>query len=352
MEILLLGGTGAMGEYLSDILSSRGNKVVVTSRSYRKSKNNVEYINGNAQDINFLSSLLIKKWDAIIDFMVYSTAQFKERVRLLLNATVHYVFLSSARVYANSKDPVIESSPRLLDTSDDEAFLKTDEYSLTKARQENILRDSGMSNWTILRPYITFSPKRLQLGIFEKEDWLYRALKGRTIVFSDDINSKYTTLTLGLDVAKGISALIGKEEFFGEAFHITNNNPIKWSEILDCYLGILENHLGYRPKVKFEDKETYTEGNPSIYQIIYDRFFDRKFDNSKIANIIDASNFTDTKQGLKSCLEEFLNQPHFKPINWGAEAIKDRKTNEFASLSEISGAKQKIKYLIYRFISK
>ena len=53
---------------------------------------------------------------------------------------------------------------------------------LTKALQENLLRASGYKNWTIVRPYITFSDIRLQLGVYEKEQWLYRALQGRAIV--------------------------------------------------------------------------------------------------------------------------------------------------------------------------
>ncbi|HOG19853.1 MAG TPA: NAD-dependent epimerase/dehydratase family protein [Salinivirgaceae bacterium] len=255
MKILLLGGTGAMGEYLSDILSQKGNQTFVTTRSLRTSKENLTFIQGNAKNLSFLKSILDKRWDAIVDFMVYSTAQFQKRVDLLLNATHQYVFLSSARVYADSESPIVESSPRLLDVSNDVEFLKTDEYSLAKARQEDILRKSGKANWTIIRPYITFSSHRLQLGVLEKEDWLYRALKGKTIVFSEDINSKLTTLTFGIDVAKSISALIGEEETYGETFHITTEEHTKWSEILDLYLDILENHLGYRPKVIFENKE-------------------------------------------------------------------------------------------------
>ena len=67
---------------------------------------------------------------------------------------------------------------RLLDVSHDSIYLKTDEYALAKARQEDILRKSGKNNWTIIRPYITYSESRLQLGVLEKEAWLYRALKG------------------------------------------------------------------------------------------------------------------------------------------------------------------------------
>lgn len=352
MDVLLLGGTGAMGEYLSNILSRKGNHVFITTRSYREPKENLTFIQGNAKNLDFLKSILNKKWDAIVDFMVYSTVEFQERVDMLLNATNQYVYLSSARVYAGSEEPITENSPRLLDSSDDEEFLKTDEYSLTKARQEDILRKSGRTNWTIIRPYITFSPQRLQLGILEKEDWLYRALKGRTIVFSEDINSKFTTLTIGFDVAKTISVLIGKKEANGEAFHITTSEPTKWGEILDLYLDVLENHLGFRPKVKFENKESYLLNSPAKYQIQYDRFFNRQFDNSKVGKYIQLDSFVETKPGLSLCLNQFLSNPQFKAINWGAEAVKDRKTKEFTPLSEIKGNKQKMKYLIYRFIKK
>ncbi|HMM16336.1 MAG TPA: epimerase [Petrimonas sp.] len=352
MDVLLLGGTGAMGEYLSDIHSRKGDNVFVTTRSYREPKENLNFILGNAKDLDFLKSVLNKRWDAIVDFMVYSTIQFQERVDFLLNATNQYVFLSSARVYADSEKPIVENSSRLLDCSDDVEFLKTDEYSLTKARQEDILRKSKKTNWTIIRPYITFSPQRLQLGILEKEDWLYRALKGRTIVFSEDINSKLTTLTIGFDVAKTISVLIGEKEAYGEVFHITTEEPIKWSEILNLYLDILENYLGERPKVKLENKENYLKNSLAKYQIQYDRFFNRQFDNSKVGKYIQLDSFVETKLGLTLCLNQFLSNPQFKTINWGAEAIKDRKTNEFSSLSEIKNTKQKMKYLIYRYIKK
>lgn len=351
MDILLLGGTGAMGNYLSDILSRDNHQVTVTSRSKRDSAGNVTYIKGNAHDLVFLESVLKKRWDAIVDFMVYSTPEFEERHKTLLNATNQYIFLSSSRVYAESDVEIKESSPRLLDVSKDTTFLSTDEYSLTKARQEDILKNSGMKNWTIIRPYITFSAYRLQLGVLEKEQWLYRALKGRTIVFSEDINSKQTTLTYGWDVATGISKLIGNSAALAEAFHITTKS-IYWHEILNLYLDVLENQMGSRPKVILQNKNDYIHDNPSSYQIKYDRFFNRRFDNSKINRFIDTNEFTETKVGLKLCLEEFLKKPHFKQIDWGAEAKKDRITGEFTPLNEIVGNKQKIKYLLYRFIKK
>lgn len=226
-----------MGIHLIERLVAKGIFVTVTSRKDRDSAEYVTYVKGNAHDVNFLTTLLERKrWDVIVDFMVYSTEEFRDRAELLLKSTKQYIFLSSARVYADSKEAITEDSSRLLDVSPDKKFLQTDEYPLSKAREKNILFESAHKNWTIIRPYITFSEIRLQLGVFEKEDWLYRALHGRTIVFSNDIAEKYTTLTYAFDVVNAMVQLMGNDKAHGEVFHITSGNAYTWNEILAVYL--------------------------------------------------------------------------------------------------------------------
>ncbi|MDD4781486.1 MAG: NAD-dependent epimerase/dehydratase family protein [Tissierellia bacterium] len=352
MKVLILGGTGAMGSHLVKLLNQEGTTITVTTRSNRKSFDNVSYVTGNAKDQDFIVNLLKQKWDVIVDFMVYNTVEFSKRVALLLNSTSQYIFISSSRVYDDSLEPIKETNSRLLDVSDDKEFLSTDEYSLTKARQENLLIESGKNNWTIIRPYITYSSNRLQLGILEKENWLFRALKGRTIVFSEEINNCCTTMTSGLDVAKGIVSIIGKTDALGEIFHITSNKSVKWRCILDIYLNVLESNLGFRPKVLLENTDEFFKYHNAKYQIKYDRLFNRQFDNTKINKYIDVSNFTEIEIGIKNSLVEFLNNPTFKNLDWRAEALKDRKTREYTSLKDIKGFRQKIKYVLFRFFIK
>jgi nucleoside-diphosphate-sugar epimerase len=348
MNILMLGGTGAMGVHLAELLAREGRSVYVTSRNARDSKTNIIYIQGNAQDDLFLSEVLNKRWDVIVDFMVYTTDIFKDRISSLLAATDQYIYISSSRVYANSDKPITEDSPRLLDVSLDNEFLSTDEYSLSKARQENLLFDSHLKNWTIIRPYITYSDERLQLGVLEKEAWLYRALHKRPIVFSTEINTKVTTLTYGLDVAKGISAIIGESSALGEAFHITSSKSIYWNEVLDIYTNVLADYFGDSPKVVLQNFEDFNAWHPAKYQIEYDRLYNRKFDNSKIEKYIDTSTFVDSATGLKLCLEQFLKQPKFLKIDLRTEAIKDKQLGVRASLIEWPSFKQNLKYFILR----
>ena len=350
MRVLMLGGTGAMGTHLASLLLKSGEDVVITTRQVRISAEGERYIQGDAQQLEFMEELLKGSWDAIVDFMIYSTQDFKARVELLLRSTSHYVFLSSARVYADSKNPIVESSVRLLDSCDDREFLLTDEYSLTKARQEDVLTASQFNNWTIIRPYITYSEDRMQLGVFEKEAWLYRALQGRSIVFSEDIVEKETTLTYGFDVAKGIEAVVGNPDAFGQIYHITAGTSIKWKEVLDIYLDVLESHLSRRPAVFFKDLQGFCKLHSAAHQVLYDRIFDRKFNSMKINKHVDVGLFVDARDGLKECLESFLKAPDFKEINWKSEALKDRETGEKAMICKIPGLRKKIKYLLFRYL--
>ena len=73
MEILVLGGTGAMGAPVVQILADRNNHVVVTTRQNKKSQNkNIQFVRGDAHDLNFVKGLLVKPYDAVIDFMIYT----------------------------------------------------------------------------------------------------------------------------------------------------------------------------------------------------------------------------------------------------------------------------------------
>lgn len=347
-KILILGGTGAMGTHLVSILEDTDNEVYVTTRKQRTNRSNITYVQGNAHDDAFIRPLLTEGMDVVVDFMVYNTEEFKKRASLMLDSCSQYVYLSSSRVYSDNDEVITESTPRLLDVCKDEEYLATDEYALTKARQENILRESGKTNWTIIRPYITYSEIRLQLGVNEKETWLYRALHGHTIVFSEDIANNYTTLTYGYDVARGIASIIGKPEACGEAFHITQSEPMKWHEVLDLYTTVIAEKTGSEPKVLMRRQ------SPNLafgkWQVMYDRWYNRKFDSSKIDRYISTESFIPSPEGLKRCLETFIDNPQYNGINWLLEAQYDRWTGEcYLPFRDNQTWKQCVKYYLYRF---
>lgn len=378
MKILLLGGTGAMGVHLAQILADKGNEVHITSRrkfaeyksDFAKQKRdfadktkksdftqntnhanhaNIHYICGNAQDLDFTLDLLdLHKYDCVVDFMIYATIEFLDRVELLLGKCVHYVFLSSARVYASSDEPLREDSPRLLDISKDKEYLATDEYALAKARQENILAHSHKRNYTIIRPYITFSEIRLQLGVYEKESWLYRALQGKSIVFFKDIATHYTTMTYAQEVARAIAVICGNPSAYRQTYHIASEKAVKWEEILAIYQKVLKNELGREVKVVFANLGEFFGKN--AYQVIYDRLFDRKFDSSKINALLTQNGEKQLGGGslethIALCLKEFIQNPCFNGIDFDDEIKKDALCREMTELRQIQGIQNKLTYL-------
>lgn len=350
MDILIFGGTGAMGMPLIKLLSKKDNNIYVTTRSERRSDGNVTFIQGNAKDNKFFESLMLRKYDVIVDFMVYETKEFESRLPRLLDGTNQYFFFSSSRCYAESKEPIKEDSSRLIDVCTDSTYLETDEYGLAKGKEENLLFESDRKNWTIIRPYITYNSYRIQLGVYEKENWLKRALDGRTVIFPKDIAERKTSLTFGPDVAGAVVDLIGNEKAYGEAFHITTEESHTWGEILEFYCNIIEEKTGKKIKVKIieDSKELQKVWNP--WQIKYDRLYNRVFDNSKIELVRGKYDYKPCFTGLEECLEEFLKKPKWLGMNIKYEAWCDRQVREFTPLSQIPGKKNKLRYLKWRFL--
>lgn len=315
MKVLLLGGTGAMGQYLSSLLADRGDEVFVTTRNQRTNNGNIRYITGNAHNTIFLNQILNDKYDSIIDFMTYSTEEFRNRVNILLSNTNQYIFISTCRVYADCEGVITEESPRLLDVCQDKEYLKTDEYALTKARQEDILIASEKRNWTIVRPPKTYGEGRFQLGSLEKEEWLFRVLNGKPIIFCNEIADRTLHYTNGFDLANSICALIGNSLTYGETYHVTTDNSITWRAVLKIYIDVLEEHLKRRPDVNMIGLNRFKKYSSSKYQLKYSTLLDRRFDNRKIAQFIDTKSFTTPELGLKKYLRIFFNKPYFGKVS-------------------------------------
>jgi len=349
MKILILGGTGSMGASLVRKLSVEDNKIFVTSRSPHESKGNVIYLKGNALDDDFLKSIKEKYdiFDAIIDFMHYSTQEFEKRYIFLLGMTKQYVFLSSARVYNDSPCILTEESPLLIDTINNRHYLDKDGYPIAKARCERILQKSESDNWTIIRPYITFDTYRLQLGIYEKETWLRRIVSNRPLLLTNDILKIETTLTFSDDLVDRLKALIGNPKANGEVFQIASNETIHWKTVFDIYCKVLQDR-GYRPIIHYLPSSSSLKSAINLDQLYYDRLVKRAFNSTKIEKVTGIKEWTPITEGLSMCLNKFLDDPKYRVLPSKLEGYMDRLLHG-NSYSEIKGSKEKIKYLAGRY---
>ena len=320
-----------MGVYLCCILCSMGYEVICTSRKRSGSADGIRYICGNGMDIGFLLHTIDnEKPDAIVDFMCYTTEQFKERYKLILAKTKQYLFLSSYRVYAD-ESPLKEDSPQLLETLKDADYLRTDEYALAKSRQEQLLRNSEYKNWTILRPSIIYSQECFKLGCLEANVVCYRSLHGLPVVMPKEMLTKHTALTWGKDAALLIARLVLNEKAMGEDFIVSSSEILTWSDVVKVYSDV----IGLR--LECIDLSQYCN-ICSQYQVLYDRMFDRCVDNTKIlkATSTNPSELTPLKEGLTRELRQFANSPHYRGINIRQNAIIDRLCKTAIPLNELS----------------
>ncbi len=288
-NVLVLGASGAMGKYLVPRLAELGYNIdAVSLDAIPKTISNVNPIQvKNAKDKTVFRELLAQNYDGIVDFLTYPTSDIPYYLPQALDHTDHYIYLSSCRVFADKEHPVRESSPRLIDVSDDPLLLNSDDYCIYKARGENLLRSRARKNWTIVRPATTYSLMRYQLVTLEAADTVGRAWAGKKSVVPIQAQDKPATLSWGGDVAKMLAGILFNDKALGDDFNVATGESHTWNEIASYYKDICGLEAVWVDKedyIRIRCKDPYQMG--ARWQLEYARLFMRITDNSKILNLL------------------------------------------------------------------
>ena len=290
-RILVVGATGAMGQYLVPVLAEMGHKVdALALNTLEYTHPNLNSFSGNAQDYEFMHKLVTEnKYDAIVDFMIYHTPMLASWLPMMSQSTDHYIYLSTYRIYDNKEIPIRETSPRLLDTADDIILRNSDDYSVYKARGENIMRAMPRKNWTIIRPAITYSLLRNQLVTLEVHFTVGRALAGKPTILPIQAKDVQGTMSWAGDVAQMISRLLFNEKALGETFTVATSEHHTWGEIADYYKDICGLKAVWVDKEDFYEAlcgtRDYNRTLGARWQLECDRLFTRIMDNSKVLSV-------------------------------------------------------------------
>lgn len=284
-----MGATGAMGTYLVPKLAERGFDVTaVAAEDFASPYPNVHCLRMDGLNPEVVKQLLSAHFDGVIDFMIYNRNRIADFAPLYLASTDHYICLSSYRVFADREHPIRESSPQIIDVSDDPVLLASDDYCIYKARAERFLRASEYRNWTIVRPAITYSKKRCQLVTLERPHILPYIRTGKELPLYGEALSVQSTMSWAGDVAEMLSRLILNEKALGEDYNITTAEHNSWGTVAEYYREL----FGLRYYAS--DEQTYfCSINPDRgkhfpipewewWQLHFDRMFTRVMDNTKI----------------------------------------------------------------------
>lgn len=307
-RVLLIAGGGTLGTYTYKELLAMGYSVdVICLEDYESSDERLRFFKAYATD-EYLEEMFAKNhYVSIVNFICYRNADdYKKVYPLLIKNTDQLVFVSSYRVYADEEHPIKETSPRLYDVLTDEAFLNEENYARPKSQCEDFLRNECASDpWTIVRPVISFSDRRMDFYTYSGQKVLDYAQRGEEMVVPAAAKNKTAGLDWAGNSGKLIARLCVNPKAIGECYTISTAPNLTWGEVAEIY----EELIGL--KVKWGSEEEYLEKNPQIgFMYHYDRKYDRAVDCTKVLNAVGMKkeDFASIREGIQIELEKLKNK--------------------------------------------
>jgi len=301
-KVLLIAGGGTLGTHVANELLHLGCLVDVICLEDKVSNNaKLRFFKHQATDAYLASLFSDTHYDAIVNFIHYTDPEVYKKVYPFLMAnTDHLVFLSSYRVYANEQHPITECAPRLYDVVKDEYFLNTEDYAVPKSKCEDwLMREHRGENWTIVRPVISSSERRLDLLLYSGHEILDNADKGIEMPLPTFVKDFSAGMDWAGNSGKLIANLLFKPDAMGEAFTIYSGHSLTWGQLADIYTELTGARFRWTDVAEYEAFEKKTQGRDA-WMWLYDRNFDRAIDNSKVLRVtgLGKEDFTPVKDGL------------------------------------------------------
>ena len=310
-RVLLIAGGGTLGTYVSEELLRLGAFVEVICPEEKTSNNERLMFHQSLATEELLSDLFSKKhYDGIVNFIHYSKVEDYKKIHpLLISNTDHLIFLSSYRVYADEQHPISENAPRLADVLADRDFFEREDYALPKARCEDYLRQEHAGEpWTIVRPVISFSDKRLDLLLYSKRDVLNYASQDKEMLMPNFVKNYSAGIDWAGNSGKLIANLLFKSDAIGEVFTVYSGHGLTWGEVAEKYSALTGVKIRWCGEDEYVCNTPKIIINPWIWK--YDRRFNRDIDCSKILRVTGLSkeDFASVEEGIRRELEK-INTP-------------------------------------------
>lgn len=323
MKVLFIGGTGIISSACSPLAINSGIDLFLLNRgkSARGVPEGANVLLGDIRDPqSALNALGDHKFDAVVDWIAFTTDHIQRDIDLFRERTKQFVFISSASAYQTpaSNLPIRESTP--LDNPHWE-------YSRNKIACEEMLmrayRDEKFSI-TIVRPSHTYDKTLLPFNhgytIFK------RMLDGKPVVVHGDGSSLWT-LTHHADFAKGFVPLLGHSGAIGEAIHITSDEWLTWNQIYD----IVAEKAGVEAKKVHVPSDAIAKVDKGWGDsLLGDKTNSSIFDNSKIKSLVPGFACTiPFSRGAEEIVNYYLEDPSRGRIEPEKDALEDKLTASF-----------------------
>jgi nucleoside-diphosphate-sugar epimerase len=330
VRVLFIGGTGNISTSVSRTCIGRGIELSLLTRGQRRVDiPGVRTLRGDINDMDAVRSVLKnEKWDAVVNWIVFTPAEIERDIALFQGKTRQYIFISSASAYQKPPtQPVINESTPLSNP-----FW---EYSRNKIACEERLNLAYRADGfpiTIVRPshtYDTIIP--VAIGSGSEYTIIDRMKTGRQIIVHGDGSSLWT-VTHSEDFAKGFVGLLGHPQAIGEAYHITSDESLTWDQIHQAIAAA----IGCEPRIVHIASDFITGCAESLRGgLLGDKARSVIFDNSKIKRIVPEYRATiPFHLGIKRTLAWFEADPARQVVKKETHEMMDRILRAYGSLKE------------------
>jgi nucleoside-diphosphate-sugar epimerase len=225
-SVLVVGGTGYLGQRITDAFVRAGDRVSVLSRGQRApgGATGVEHVFADRHQQPALRAALgSRTFDVVVDNIVFDAADVASLLDVLGGRVGHYLLTSSTAVYANrfTRHPIREGEADLsvqvpVDGPNSFHPRLGHAYANGKRAAEGALRQSGVA-WTILRPPVI-------VGADDRTNrvWWFvqRLLDGGPIVISDWGAGRIFQLAWANDVARAFVAAANHSAAMGQTYNV------------------------------------------------------------------------------------------------------------------------------------
>ncbi len=320
MKVLFVGGTGIISSACSELAIERGFELDLlvrgSSTTRRPPPPEARIIKADVRNIAEAKAALDgRHYDAVVDFVAFTTDHIDCDVELFRDKTDQLVFISSASAYHKPVRhlPITESTP---------LHNPYWEYSRNKIACEERLVAAyrkGALPMTIVRPSHTYDKTLLP---FEHGGTvLERMRKDQPIIVHGDGTSLWT-LTHHADFAVGLLGLLGNPKAVGETFHITSDESIPWNEV---FLSV-GRALGKEPRLVHVPSDVILRESADWGDgLVGDKAHSVIFDNSKIKAVVPDFHCTRSFfQGAREIVKYHQEHPGAAPFDASADALMNR----------------------------
>jgi 2'-hydroxyisoflavone reductase len=239
-NILIIGGSYFVGRVCVEILAEDSdNHITVVNRGNRPiGRPGIVEIVCDRHDYRLREALPKQHWQAIIDFCAYTPLDVVQLLLAVPNeAMKHYIFISTASVYADTLNlPVKEDAPKLQAPQKELGIAADYGYNKWLAEQK-VAEYCAKSRipFTILRPAIIYG----KYNYAPRESYFFDLIsQGRTIILPPSALALYQFVSVW-DVAKIISQCLGNEHVYHQAFNLAAEELISYRRFIEVLQEIM-----------------------------------------------------------------------------------------------------------------